>query len=140
MRGNRKGIEMIDLSYRLKPSEGFLELVERVRKIDERAARYMLGKRREPLPGEDRNTEFLTEWVTWEQTRYGHWFWQNIEDKLSMPDKPMTKKLTGEQIAKNILAVARWDKSGALLINSQECAKAIRHLQAKIRKLEKGKK
>ncbi len=50
------------------------------------------------------------------------------------------KKLTGDQIAKNILAVARWDKSGALMINSKECAKAIRHLQAKIRKLEKGKK
>jgi hypothetical protein len=50
------------------------------------------------------------------------------------------KKLTGEQIAKNILAVARWDKSGALAINSQECAQAIRYLQAKVRKLEKGKK
>jgi hypothetical protein len=50
------------------------------------------------------------------------------------------KKLTGDQIAKNILAVARWDKSGALAINSQECAKAIRYLQAKVRKLEKGKK
>ena len=50
------------------------------------------------------------------------------------------KKLTGEQIAKNILAVARWDKSGALMINSHECAKAIRYLKNKIRKLEKGKK
>jgi hypothetical protein len=50
------------------------------------------------------------------------------------------KKLTGDQIAKNILAVARWDKSGALLINSQECSKAIRCLKNKIRKLEKGEK
>jgi frataxin-like iron-binding protein CyaY len=115
-------------------------LVERVRKIDERAARYMIGKRREPLPGEDRTEPFLTCWCTWKQTRDGHRFWQNIEDKLSTPDKPNTKKLTGDQIAKNILAVARWDKSGALMINSQECAKAIRHLQAKVRKLEKESK
>jgi hypothetical protein len=51
-----------------------------------------------------------------------------------------TKKLTGDQIAQNILEIAQWDTSGALMINSQECAKAIRYLQAKVRKLEKGKK
>ena len=50
------------------------------------------------------------------------------------------KKLTGDQIAQNILEIARWDKSGALAINSLECAKAIRYLKNKIRKLEKGKK
>ena len=50
------------------------------------------------------------------------------------------KKLTGDQIAKNILAVAKWDRIGALAINSQECSQAIRYLKNKIRKLEKGKK
>ena len=51
-----------------------------------------------------------------------------------------TKKLTGDQIAQNILEIAQWDTSGALMINSRECAKAIRHLKNKIRNLEKGKK
>ncbi len=50
------------------------------------------------------------------------------------------KKLTGDQIAQNILEIAQWDKSGALMINSQECAKAIRYLKNQIRKLGKGKK
>jgi hypothetical protein len=45
------------------------------------------------------------------------------------------KKLTGDQIAKNILAVARCDKSGALMINSHECAKAIKHMKSKNKRL-----
>jgi hypothetical protein len=67
---------------RLIPSQDFLLLVERVRKIDPLAAEYMLGEHRDALPGEKRQSEYLRAWCCWWETIQGEFYWININDKL----------------------------------------------------------
>jgi hypothetical protein len=80
-------VEMKD--ERLRPSCAFRKLVERVRKLNNEAADYMLGEGRCPLPHENRRVEYIWKWCQLGKTVQGSDFWIDIHNKLEkMEVKP----------------------------------------------------